>query len=107
MRKKLMLLSTAVLLFGCMSWAAGKTVSGVVSDDKCGLKHATAGEDAAKCVAGCVAGGQKYVLLSKGKLYQLDAQDKFKGLGGKAVKVTGEVKDDAITVASVEEAGAK
>jgi hypothetical protein len=42
--------------------------------------------------------------VSNGKLYQLDAQDKFKGLGGKAVTVTGEVKGDTITVASVGEA---
>lgn len=107
MRKQLMLLSAAVLLFGCVAWAASKTLSGVVSDDKCGAKHATASEAAAKCVEGCVAGGQKYVLVSKGKVYKLDAQDKFKGLGGKAVKVTGNVAGDSITVASVEEAGGK
>ena len=76
-------------------------MSGVVSDDACGLKHAKAGEGAAKCVEGCVSGGHKYVLVSSGKLYQLDAQDKFKGLGGKAVTVTGEVNGDAIIVASV------
>ena len=102
MRKQLILLSATVLLFGCMAWAASKTLSGVVSDSNCGAKHATAGEDAAKCVEGCVGGGQKYVLVSKGKVYQLDAQDKFKGMGGKSVKVTGEVTGDSITVASVE-----
>jgi hypothetical protein len=107
MRKQLMLLSVAVLLFGCMAWAGSKTLSGVVSDSKCAAKHATAGEASAKCVEGCVGGGEKYVLVSKGKVYQLDAQDKFKGLGGKAVKVTGEVTGDAITVASVQEASGK
>jgi hypothetical protein len=107
MRKKLMLLPAVLLLFGCMAWAAGKTVSGVVSDDMCGLKHAKASEGSAKCIEGCVSGGHKYVLVSNGKLYQLDAQDKFKGLGGKAVTVTGEVKGDTITVASVGEAVGK
>ncbi len=107
MRKQLMLLSAAVLMCGCMAWAATKTVSGVVSDSKCGAKHATASEASAKCVEGCVAGGEKYVLVSKGKVYQLDAQDQFKGLGGKAVKVTGEVTGDSITVASVKAAGGK
>jgi hypothetical protein len=34
----------------------------------------------------------------------LDAQDKFADFAGKSVKVTGELKDMAITVASVEAA---
>jgi hypothetical protein len=51
----------------------------------------------------CVSGGASYVLVSNGKVYQLDAQDKFKGLGGKSVTVTGTVKGESITVASVAE----
>jgi hypothetical protein len=42
------------------------------------------------------------VLVSKGKVYSLDAQDKFRGMGGKHVKVTGTLSgSDAITVTSV------
>jgi hypothetical protein len=48
-----------------------------------------------------VSGGAKYVLVSKGKVYQVDAQDKFQGLGGKSVKVTGSLSDSTITVAEV------
>ena len=99
--KKVLLLVFAVLVFGGLSFAADKTVTGVVSDSHCGVKHAAAGSG--ECVEHCVKGGAAYVLISDGKVYQLDAQDKFKGLGGKSVTVTGAVEGDSITVASVAE----
>ena len=99
--KKIVLLAFAVLVFGSLSFAGSKTITGVVSDSHCGAKHSTAGN--AECVEHCVSGGATYVLVSKGKVYQLDAQDKFKGLGGKRVTVTGKLKGDSITVASVAE----
>ena len=102
MTKKLMLLVSMVLLAGCMAWAADKSWSGVVSESGCGLKHATASAEAASCVEGCVAKGSKYVLVSDGKVYQVSPQDKFKGMGGKAVKVSGKMKDDSITATAVE-----
>jgi len=101
--KKIVLLVFAVLVFGSLSFAGNKTITGTVSDSHCGVKHATAGDAAAHCVEHCVSGGATYVLVSNGKVYQLDAQDKFKGMGGKSVSVTGTVKGDSITVASVEE----
>jgi hypothetical protein len=52
-----------------------------------------------------VAGGAKYVLVSHGKVYQVDDQDKFKGLGGKSVKVTGSLSGETITVAEVSPVG--
>ncbi len=105
--KKLVLLMFSLLLCGSLSLAAGKTWTGTVSDSNCGAKHSTASAGAAACVEKCVAGGAKYVLVSHGKVYQLDDQDKFKGMGGKEVKVTGSMSGDTITVASVAEAGAK
>jgi len=99
--KKLMLLAFAFLVLGSLSLAAGKSISGTVSDSHCGAKHATAG--ATGCVEHCVAGGASYVLVSGGKVYQLDAQDKFKGLGGKSVTVKGTVEGDSIKVSSVAE----
>jgi hypothetical protein len=99
--KKLVLLAFAFLVFGSLSFGADKIVVGVVSDSHCGMKHAEAGNE--HCVEHCVSGGASYVLVSEGKVYQLDAQDKFKGLGGKSVRVTGDVKDDNIRVRGVEE----
>ncbi|MGD0220790.1 MAG: DUF5818 domain-containing protein [Terriglobia bacterium] len=99
--KKVLLLLFAVLVFGSLSFAADKTLTGVVSDSHCGLKHSAAGSG--ECVEHCVTGGATYVLVSDGKVYQLDAQDKFKGLGGKSVTVTGAVEGTSITVTSVAE----
>ena len=102
--KKLALLAFTFLVFGSLSMAAAKSITGTVSDSHCGAKHATASDQAEHCVEHCVSGGgATYVLVSKGKVYQLDAQDKFKGLGGKNVTVTGTVKGDSITVTSVAE----
>ena len=99
--KKVALLAFAFLVFGTLSFGKDKTFTGVVSDSHCGAKHSAAGNEG--CIEHCVSSGAKYILVSKGKVYQLDAQDKFKGLGGKSVTVTGTVKDGAITVTSVAE----
>jgi hypothetical protein len=95
------MLAAIFLVAGCMTWAAADSWTGVVSDSHCGAKHAAASDGAAKCVAGCVHGGASYVFVSDGKVYNVDAQDKFKGMDGKEVKVTGTVKGDTITVESV------
>jgi len=105
MSKKLMMLAAVMLVFGCLSW--GKTITGVVSDSMCGAKHAKASDDAAACVKKCEDGGAKLVVVSGGKVYTTEDQDKLKGFEGKEVKVSGTVKGDALTIASVAEAGSK
>ena len=97
MAKKLAMAMFAPLVLGCLAWAAPKSWTGTVSDDMCGrTQHDMA------CVEKCVAGGHaKYVLVSKDNIYTLQPQDKFKGLGGRQVKVTGTLSGDAITVESV------
>jgi hypothetical protein len=102
MQKKMMMLVGMVLIFGCMSW--GKVLTGVVSDAMCGAKHATASDDGAACVKKCEDGGSKLVVVSAGKVYNTDDQDKLKGFEGKEVKVTGKVAGDKVTIASVAEA---
>jgi hypothetical protein len=102
MTKRLTMLAVSVLLAGCMSWAAERAFVGTVSDSNCGAKHAKASDEAAQCVAKCVTGGAKYALVSHGKVYQLDAQDKFADFAGKSVKVMGSLSGDTITVSSVE-----
>jgi hypothetical protein len=107
MIKRFAMVVLTLFVFGALSWAANRTWTGTVSDEHCGAKHAKASADAESCVEKCVAGGAKYVLVSKGKVYQVDDQDKFKGLGGKSVKVTGTVSDSTITVAEVSPVGGK
>lgn len=105
MSKKIMMLVAAMLVFGCLSWA--KTVTGVVSDSMCGAKHNKASDAAAACVNKCEAGGAKLVVVSGSKVYTTDDQDKLKGFEGKEVKVSGTVKGDTLTIASVAEAPSK
>ena len=107
MSKKIVMLGLMVFAFGCFSWALNKSFTGTVSDEHCGAKHAKASAAAETCVEKCVSGGAKYVLVSHGKVYQLDDQDKFKGMGGKAVTVTGSLSDSTITVADVSPVGGK
>jgi len=104
MMKRLVMLVSVMLVAGCMAWAADKSWTGVVSETGCGLKHATASDEAASCVEGCVAKGAKYVLVSDGKSYQVSPQDKLKGMGGKSVKVSGKMKGINITASAVEPA---
>jgi hypothetical protein len=107
MIKKSVMAVLLLLAFGCVGWAANRTWTGTVSDEHCGAKHAQASAAAEACVEKCVSGGAKYVLVSHGKTYQVDDQDKFKGLGGKSVKVTGSLTGGTITVADVSPVGGK
>lgn len=106
-KKSIMLLVLALSLSSWALAAPAKSWTGTVSDEHCGAKHATAGDDAAACVKKCAGTGAKYVLVSKGKVYNVDAQDKFADFAGQSVKVTGTMKGTDITVASVEAAPAK
>ncbi len=101
MSRKLMMSVLALLVLACLAWGADKSWTGVISDSNCGLKHSTPSDAAAACVAKCVSGGGKYVLVSGGKLYQLDPQDKISSdLAGREAKVTGKLSGDTITVTS-------
>ncbi len=108
MNKKVVMSVLALLVLSCLAWGAEKTWTGVISDSNCGLKHSTASDAAAACVTKCVEGGGKYVLVSGGKVYQLDPQSKVaSNLAGRAVKVTGSLSGETITVVSATAAPAK
>lgn len=102
MNKRLVMLVITLLISGCMAWAAENSWTGTVSDEHCGIKHATASDEAATCVAKCVSGGAKYALVSEDKVYSVEPQDKFASFAGKSVKVKGALKGTAITAESVE-----
>ena len=107
MIKRITMMLLALFALACLSWSADRTWTGTVSDEHCGATHAKASAQAESCVEKCVSGGAKYVLVSRGKVYQLDNQDKFKGLGGKSVKVAGSLSESTITVTDVSPAGGK
>lgn len=102
MVKKVAMLVSTLLSFGYLAWAVDKTLTGTVSDSHCGTKHAAANSEAIACVEKCVSGGAKYTLISDGKEYKVEPQEKLKGMGGQSVKVSGKVQGDTISVTSVE-----
>ena len=107
MVKKMLVLGATLLLVGGLAWASPDSWTGVVSDSHCGLKHSKASAAAEKCVEKCVSGGGKYVFVTGGKLYQVEPQEKFQGLGGKEVTVTGTISGKSITAESVEPAASQ
>ena len=94
--------------------AAEQTWSGKISDSLCGVDHpedadAAGGGKQGKpdehdCTIACVRGGSKYVFVADGKIYQIANQDlaALATHAGHAVKLTGELKGDAITVSKIE-----
>ena len=100
---------TAALLFTVTPTAAEQTWTGQISDSACGAKHEEAAEGQGKmpdrdCTVACVRGGSKYVLVVDGKVLQIANQDN-KDLAthaGHAVRITGELKGNAITVSKIE-----
>ena len=89
--------------------AAEQTWTGKIADSACGAKHEEAAEGQGvmadrECTQACVRGGSKYVLVVDGKVFQIANQD-LKDLAthaGHAVKMTGELKGNAITVTKIE-----
>jgi hypothetical protein len=110
------LLAAAVLALGLSSpaLAAGQTWTGVITDTMCAASHASNIEHAhessgrtmteKECTVGCVARrGQKYVLVSNGKVYQIENQD-YAGLpvhAAETVSVTGSLSGSTITVSQI------
>jgi hypothetical protein len=104
-----LVLSALLLAAATVSFAAEQTWSGKISDSACGAKHEEAAEGQGvmadrDCTQACVRGGSKYVLVVNGKVFQIANQDR-KDLAthaGHAVKITGELKGNAITVTKIE-----
>ena len=107
---KSIIVVTAILLVSALqARAAEQTWSGKISDSACGAKHEEAAENTGvmpdrECTQACVRGGSKYVLVVDKQVFQIANQD-FKDLAahaGHAVKMTGELKGNAITVTKIE-----
>jgi hypothetical protein len=102
---------TAMMMFGASSVFAA-TMTGTISDSKCGATHKAMKEHDAKltdtaCTEACVKGGAKYVFASGGKVYQIENQNdpQLAANAGRTVKLTGDIKGDTITVSQVAATG--
>ncbi len=109
------LLFVNVLAFGITAFAADQTVTGVITDSMCKTNHAMMQKGANKmsdhdCTVACVKMmGQKYVLTSGDKVYQIENQS-FAGLeknAGSTVNVSGQISADGkgITLNKIAPAG--
>jgi hypothetical protein len=105
----LALAAAGILLANTVASAAEQTWTGDISDSACGAKHEEAAEGQGKmpdreCTQACVRGGSKYVLVADGKVVQIANQDnkELAAHAGHRVKLTGELKGNAITVSKIE-----
>ena len=97
MKKTILALALAAS-FSTVAMAA--EFKGYIIDEKCSSKAAMKGN--VECANTCIKGGSPAVLVTEeGKVYKLDNQAKVTPLAGKQVTITGDMKGDTITVASV------
>ena len=90
----------AALTLGVSALAMAADFKGFVEDTACSTKAEMKAD--ADCAKKCIKGGSPAVLVTAdGKIYKISNQDKIVAHAGENVTVTGTLKDDTITVASV------
>jgi hypothetical protein len=94
------LTAAAALVFGLAASGMAAEFKGFVEDTKCSTNPDM--KDDADCAQKCIKGGSPAVLVTAdGKIYKIANQDKIVAHAGMKVVVTGDMKGDTITVASV------
>ena len=113
MKSIVRILSLFMMIFGLLTLAsaADKTWTGQISDSMCGASHAKmiaahggpAKMTAHDCTLACVKAGGKYVFVTGGKVYSISNQDfaALQAQAGNAVRLTGAMNGDTITVSKV------
>lgn len=109
MRSAIALAAVIILGTAALSYSAEQTLAGQISDSACNRKHESGAENVptppdADCTLDCVRGGSTFVLVTSDKVYQIANQDlaALKTHAGHKVKMTGDLKGDAITVSKIE-----
>jgi hypothetical protein len=94
------LTAVAALAFGLAASGMAAEFRGFVEDTKCSTNPDMKGDS--DCAKKCIKGGSPAVLMTDdGKIYKIANQDKIVAHAGMKVVVTGDMKGDTITVASV------
>ena len=95
----------AVVLFALASMSAfAAQLTGTISEEHCGAKHADASEASIACVQKCVKGGSAPVFItSDNKVLKISDSSKSKVMAhlGHKVTVNGKVSGDTLTISSV------
>lgn len=90
-----------LLMFAATAVFAGEW-TGYISETKCGAKHNDGSAASVSCVTGCIKGGAKPVLVVDGKVVGIANDAKVTAdLYGKKVTVTGDLKGESLTIASI------
>ena len=93
-------IAIALLAFSFTASAMTTQFKGFVEDKSCAGNPGMAGD--AECAKKCIKGGDSAVLVTAdGKIYKIANQDKIISFAGENVTVTGDLKDDTITVTDV------
>jgi hypothetical protein len=94
------LTASALLALGLAATGMAADFKGFVEDTSCATKPAM--KDDAECAQKCIKGGSPAVLVTEdGKVLKIANQDKITAHAGHHVTVTGDLKGDTLTVASV------
>ncbi|MGH9558252.1 MAG: hypothetical protein ACRD30_03365 [Bryobacteraceae bacterium] len=95
----------AVVMFALMSMSSfAAQLTGTISEEHCGAKHADASEASIACVQKCVKGGSAPVFVtSDNKILKISNTSKVMNVLGHKVTVNGKVSGDTLTVKSVKE----
>ena len=92
--------TVALMGIGLAASLMAENFKGVVMDEKC--SGIAAMKTNVECIQKCIRDGSAAVLVTAdGKVYKIANQDKIVAHAGESVTVTGSLKDDTITVASV------
>jgi len=94
-------ISAVVLMtMGLAASGIAAEFKGFVEDQKCSTMPEMKGD--ADCAQKCIKGGSPAVLVTpEGKIYKIANQDKIVASAGQNVTVTGKLKADTITIATV------
>src|ERR1019366_1585275 len=90
----------ALMTVGLTASAMAAEFKGFVEDTMCAGMPEMKGD--ATCAQKCIKGGSPAVLVTPaGKIYKIANQDKITSMAGKNVTVTGDLKGDTLTAASL------
>jgi len=89
--------------------SSSRTHLGRITDTECGADHRPMigrggmGRNTSSCTRGCVARGATYGFVDRrGRLYQLDDQEKPAPFAGRRVRLLGRIEGDTISVEKIE-----
>ena len=108
-RKTVLACVAAAALVATVPARAAETMKGTLADAMCAKRHVAdekgvVNEKSQACVKKCLDGGQPVVFISGDKLFKIANQDfkELKAHAGHEVMLTGDVKDDTITISKIE-----